>query len=164
MRSIQELASAFGDNHNKILRGSLHYDRNNCSDKLWTVVGFMRSPDHYKQMFVAYALDAIENNPGEITKHEDIQQVQLNWNNFKDYWDYYVADSRNQSRLEHIIRENLQPDEIKSFDFEKFLNLLVQEEMDEVFHATLAYFFEVYNAQEDIDEDDEEYADSEKEA
>jgi hypothetical protein len=162
MQSIQEIASAFADTKYKIMRGSLYHDITQCSEKLRRVIGLFN--DRYQRDFLETALDAIEKHSDEINKPEDIKSVTLNWDNFRDYWEYYIANPANYYRLERIIRDNLDPAEITKFSQERFMNMLVQEEMDEVFQTTLEYLFEVYNAQEDIDVDDEEYADSDEEA
>lgn len=153
--SIQELAEGFLVDIDAILRGSLYRNKEDCSRKLWVVVGFVKNKTNgrYARDFLEYALDAIEKTPGDIDKPEDVRSIELCWD-FGRLWDYYVSDSNNQQKLEEAIRDNLHPEEVQRFCMHRFLEIIVQDQMDEVFHATLAYLFEEYEAQEDPEDED----------
>lgn len=152
--SIQELAGNLSADVDAILRGSLYCNKEDCSRKLWAVVGFVKNKTNgrYTCEFLEYALDAIEKAPGDNIDDEDVRSIELCWD-FGRLWDYYVSDTNNQRKLEEVIKENLHPEEINRFCMHRFLQIVVQNQMDEVFHATLAYLLEVYEAQEDTDED-----------
>jgi hypothetical protein len=156
MRSIQELADELYTLCYHAHRGNKKVKKEDCSQKLWTVIQFTQNK--YKYDFLQNAIDAIKNEPSEINKPEDVEPVELadTYWNFDKLWEFYTSNTDHYYRVQELVQEHLQPEEIKNFCQKRFFNLLMQQQQDEVFHATLAYLFEAYETQE-FDEEDEDF-------
>jgi hypothetical protein len=126
--------------------------REDCSDKLWTLVGFLS--DDYLFDFLISALSDLSNIDDDIERPEELpRNDNPKWTNpkLKDWLEY---ERNHYEVLEDIVKQYLQPKEIPNFDLSHFIQIAIWQEMDMVYNAVVEYLFEAYNAQEDIDEDD----------
>lgn len=129
-------------------------ERQNCSDKLWKLVGFLS--DDYLFEFLTSELSDLSDLDESIERPEELPSHDNPvWTSpkLKDWLEY---DRQHYEMVEDIIKEYLQPDEIGKFSFCQFIQVAIHQEMDMVYNAVVEYLFEAYNAQEDIDDDEEE--------
>jgi hypothetical protein len=136
--------------------------RENCSNTLWRLVGFLS--DDYLFHFLTSVLSDLSNVDDSVERPEDLPR------NDNPHWislqlhDWFEFDCEHYKMVEDIIKEYLKPEEISTFDFDRFIQIAIWQEMDMVYNAVVEYLFEAYNAQDNIDEDDDEDADSDEEA
>ena len=156
MRSVQELAEDLYTLCHHVHRGNKKVKKEDCSPKLWALIQFTQNK--YKYDFLQNAIDTIKNETKEINTSSDVSPVELadTYWNFDQLWEFYTSNTDHYYRVEELVQEYLRPEEIKNFCQKRFFNLLVQQQQDEVFYATLEYLFEVYEAQELDDEDTRE--------
>ncbi len=156
MQSIQELADDLYTLCYHVYRGNQRIKKEYCSQKLLNVVRLIKNKYGYD--FFQNAIDKIKNEPGEINKFEDVEPVELSdtyWN-FDQLWEFYTSSTDHYYRVQELIQEHLQPEEVKTFSQKRFFNMLVQQQQNQIFYATLEYLFEAYEVQE-LDENDEDF-------
>ena len=154
MQSIQNLAS---EAQKQLFSNHWHYvenrlSRDKCSDALWELVGFLS--DKYLSEFLDTELETISDINSAIESPEDLLSSHAEWTS-PELTDWLASDRQHYEIVEDIVKQCLKPEEISNFDLCSFIQLAVWKEMDMVYHAVVVYLFEAYEAQEDIDEDED---------
>lgn len=152
MKTIQEIAEETRDLLQELKNGSIQLPKDECSETLWNLRGYLASADELNRLDTILA-----NITCESQKIDDIDEYfePKTEDDSNELWGWLICDQSHLRLVEEAIREYYEVNPAKNHDLDDSIARALLKKEFEIFWAAKAYIMEVYKDQSDDGEDED---------